>query len=73
MITHCVEARVFPSGLKAAAIVDLGGGRGQYLADKWRKDSASTLEYNSNESENYIKFISQHKQSENVESNPSTL
>lgn len=24
--TYCVEARVFPSGLNAAAIVDLGGG-----------------------------------------------
>ena len=42
--TYCVEARVFPSGLNAAAMVDLGGGtKGQYLADKFRKDSASTL------------------------------
>lgn len=42
--THCVEARVFPSGLNAAAMVDLGGGiKGQYLADKCRNDSASTL------------------------------
>lgn len=42
--THCVEARVFPSELKAAAIVDLGGGpRPQYLEDKWCSDSASTL------------------------------
>jgi hypothetical protein len=33
--TYCVDASVFPSGLKAAAIVDLGGGkRGQYLADQ---------------------------------------
>lgn len=44
--THCVDARVFPSWLKAAAIVDLGGGtRGQYLADKCRNDSASTLKW----------------------------
>jgi hypothetical protein len=35
IITHCVEAIVFPSKLNAAAIVDRGGGeRGQYLADK---------------------------------------
>lgn len=32
---YCVDASVFPSGLKAAAIVDLGrGNRGQYLADQ---------------------------------------
>jgi len=42
--THCVEARVCPSVLKAAAIVDLGGApRGQYFADKCCNDSASTL------------------------------
>lgn len=42
--TNCVDASVFPSGLKAAAIVDLGGGcRGQYLADKCSNDFASTL------------------------------
>lgn len=42
--TYCVDASIFPSGLKAAAIVDLGGGsKGQYLADKCSKDSASTL------------------------------
>jgi hypothetical protein len=39
----CVEARTFPSGLNAAAIVDLGAGnKGQYLADKCRSESAST-------------------------------
>lgn len=43
-LTHWVEANIFPSGLKAAAIVDLGGGKsGQYLADKYLNDSASTL------------------------------
>lgn len=42
--THCVEARILPSVLKAAAIVDLGGGpREQYFADKCCNDSASTL------------------------------
>jgi len=31
--THCVEAKVLPSGLKAAAMVDRGAGcNGQYLA-----------------------------------------
>ena len=46
-VTHCVEASVFPSGLKAAAIVDLGGGNnGQYFAEKCRNDSASTLQHN---------------------------
>jgi hypothetical protein len=31
--TYCVEAKVLPSGLKAAAMVDRGAGcRGQYLA-----------------------------------------
>lgn len=45
METHWVEASVLPSGLKAAAIVDLGGGNsGQYFADKCRNVSASTLE-----------------------------
>lgn len=44
METNCVEASVLPSGLKAAAIVDLGGGNsGQYLADRCRNVSASTL------------------------------
>jgi len=39
-----VDARTFPSGLNAAAIVDLGAGsKGQYLADKCRSESASTL------------------------------
>jgi len=43
--TYCVEARIFPSGLNAAAIVDRGAGnKGQYLADKCCNDSASTLE-----------------------------
>lgn len=43
---YCVEARVFPSGLKAAAIVDLGGGtKGQYFADKCLSDSASALNF----------------------------
>ena len=47
MKTYCVEASVRPSGLNAAAIVDLGGGtKGQYFADKCRNDSASTLEKN---------------------------
>jgi hypothetical protein len=47
--THCVEASVFPSGLNAAAMVDLGGGtNGQYLADKCRNDSASTLNHKTN-------------------------
>lgn len=42
--TDWVEASVFPSGLNAAAIVDLGGGNsGQYLAEKCLNDSASTL------------------------------
>lgn len=42
--TYWVEASVLPSGLKAAAIVDLGGGsRGQYLPDKCCKDSSSAL------------------------------
>lgn len=42
--TYCVEASTFPSGLNAAAMVDRGGGnKGQYLADKCRNDSASTL------------------------------
>ncbi len=45
MESHCVEASALPSGLKAAAIVDLGGGtNGQYFADKCRNVSASTLE-----------------------------
>jgi hypothetical protein len=44
--TYCVEARTFPSGLNAAAIVDLGAGnKGQYLADKCRSESASTLRF----------------------------
>lgn len=39
-----MDARTFPSGLNAAAIVDLGAGsKGQYLADKCRSESASTL------------------------------
>lgn len=39
-----MDARTFPSGLNAAAIVDRGGGnKGQYLADKCRNESASTL------------------------------
>jgi hypothetical protein len=39
-----VEARVLPSGLKAAAIVERGAGsRVQYFAVQWRKDSASNL------------------------------
>jgi hypothetical protein len=39
-----VDARTFPSGLNAAAIVDLGAGtKEQYLADKCRSESASTL------------------------------
>lgn len=43
--SNCVDASVFPSGLKAAAIVDLGGGcRGQYVADICNNDPASTLE-----------------------------
>lgn len=43
-MAHCVEASVFPSELKAAAIVDLGGGdSGQYLGFKCCNDSASTL------------------------------
>lgn len=43
--SYWVEARVFPSGPNAAAMVDLGGGsRGQYLADKCCNDSASTLD-----------------------------
>ena len=42
--SNCVDASVFPSGLKAAAIVDLGGGcRGQYLADICSNDPDSTL------------------------------
>lgn len=42
--TYWVEARIFPSGLNAAAIVDLGDGvNEQYLADKHPKDWASTL------------------------------
>ena len=50
MTTYCVEASVLPSGLNAAAIVDLGGGtNGQYLADKWRNVSASTLKNNKKE------------------------
>jgi hypothetical protein len=41
-ITYWVEASVFPSGLKAAAMVDLGGGKsGQYLAEKCLSDSDS--------------------------------
>jgi hypothetical protein len=48
--TYCVEASVVPSGLNAAAIVDLGGGsNGQYLADKRRNVSASTLKNNKKE------------------------
>lgn len=44
-ISYWVEARVFPSGPKAAAMVDLGGGsNGQYLAPKCCNDSASTLD-----------------------------
>ena len=47
-----MEASVFPSGLNAAAIVDLGGGiRGQYLADKCCNESASTLEQKKNKKE----------------------
>lgn len=43
--SYWVEARVFPSGPNAAAMVDLGGGsKGQYLADKCCNDSASTLD-----------------------------
>jgi len=39
-----VDASVFPSGLKAAAIVDRGGGkRGQYLADQRCRDCDSAL------------------------------
>lgn len=55
--THCVEARILPSVLKAAAIVDLGGGpRGQYFADKCCNDSASTLHArNINHNENLKK------------------
>lgn len=42
--TYWVEASVLPSGLNAAAIVDLGGGtRGQYLPDKCCKDASSAL------------------------------
>ena len=42
--TYWVEASVLPSGLNAAAIVDLGGGtRGQYLPDKRCKDASSAL------------------------------
>jgi hypothetical protein len=42
--TYCVEAIIFPSRLNAAAMVDRGAGnKGQYLADKFRNDSASTL------------------------------
>ncbi len=39
-----MEARVLPSGLKAAAIVERGAGsRVQYFAVQWRRDSASNL------------------------------
>lgn len=39
-----MDASVFPSGLKAAAIVDLGGGkRGQYLAVQRCRDCDSAL------------------------------
>jgi hypothetical protein len=42
--TYWVEARVLPSGLKAAAIVERGvGSRVQYFAAQWRKDSVSNL------------------------------
>lgn len=42
--TYWVDASHFPSELNAAAIVDLGGGkRGQYFAEKFLKESASTL------------------------------
>jgi hypothetical protein len=50
--TCCVEASVFPSGLNAAAIVDLGGGTsGQYCADRCRNDSASALKHEQRNSE----------------------
>ena len=46
---NCVEARVLPSGLNAAAMVDRGGGNnGQYLADKCLNESASALKEISN-------------------------
>ena len=49
MLSPCVEASVFPSGLNVVAIVDLGGGiRGQYLADKYCDESASTLSLTAN-------------------------
>jgi hypothetical protein len=42
--TFWVEARVLPSGLKAAAIVERGAGsRVQYFAVQWRRDSVSNL------------------------------
>lgn len=42
--TQCVEARFFPSELKAAAIVEFGGSpREQYFADKCCNGSPSTF------------------------------
>jgi len=46
--THCVDASVRPSGLKAAAMVDLGGGRsGQYVAVQLRSASPSAHAWSS--------------------------
>lgn len=47
LISYWVEASLFPSGLKAAAMVDLGGGKSlQYLAERYLSDSDSTLKKN---------------------------
>ena len=41
-MTYCVDASVRPSGLKAAAMVERGGGRkGQYVAVQLRSESPS--------------------------------
>ena len=45
---YCVDASVRPSGLNAAAIVDLGGGRsGQYVAVQLRNESPSAHAWSS--------------------------